>query len=97
MIVELPPGDLGEVVPVVHIAIGGDVAVDEIEIERAVVVEIAKLSAETPAAHLDVHRAREIVVAQSIAARSFARHPEIVPLNQHAFFRDVRNVDRIAA
>src|SRR6185436_4460711 len=65
------------------------------KIERAVVVQIAKLRAKTPAAHLNVHRAREIVVLNPIALRSIARHPEIVSLDQNAVFRNIRNVDRV--
>src|SRR5215216_4641055 len=90
-------GDLREVVPVVLIAIGGNVTVHEIEIERAVVIEITKLSTKTPAADFDVHRAREIVVFESIAAGTFARHPKVVALDQDAFFGNIRNVDRVAA
>src|SRR5689334_8990770 len=90
-------GDLREVVPVVLISIKGDVTIDEIEIERAVVIQIAKLRAETPAADLDVHRAREIIVLDRFAARTVARHPEIVSLDQNSLFRNVRNVDRITS
>src|ERR1051325_2621742 len=88
--------DLREVVPVILIAIERDVAIHEIEIERAVVVQIAKLRAKTPATNLDVHCARHILVLNRVAIWKLARHPEIVSLDQNSFFRDVGNVDRIS-
>src|SRR5215213_1750824 len=88
-------GNLGEVVPVIRAAIGGDVTVDEIKIESSVVVQISKLSAKTPAADFDIHCARKIIVLKRLARGPLAWHPEVVSLDQNAFFGNVRNVDRI--
>ena len=90
-------GHLGKVVPVAPVAVERDVAVDQIEIERAVVVQIAKLRAKTPAAEFDSEIARQILVLDGIARRSLLGHPQIVSLDQDAVFRNVGNVDRISA
>ena len=90
-------GNLGKVVPVAAIAIERDVAVGQIQIQRAVVVQIAELRAETPAAEFDAKIARQIFKLQLVAARSLFRHPQIISLNQHAFFGNVRDVHGVAA
>ena len=55
----MPPAIFGEVVPVARPLAGRDVAVDQIEVEHAVVVQIAELRAQAPAAEIDAQaRAR---------------------------------------
>ena len=79
-------GDFRKVIPVAFVAIERDVAVGEIEIERAIVVEIAELRAETPSADFHAEIARQVVILNSVARRAFFRNPQIVPLDQHTFF-----------
>ena len=62
-------GDLRVVVPVAVVLRRRDVAVGEVEVEEAVVVEIAELRAEAPAAELDAHRARHVLVLRQPRAR----------------------------
>ena len=64
MMVLLPACDFGEVIPVTSIAVERNVAVGQEQIEIAVVVEVAELRAEAPAAELDANIARQIFILE---------------------------------
>ena len=89
--------DLGEVVPVAALAVERNVAVGEVEIEGAVVVEVAELGAEAPAAQLDAEVAGHVLVADGAGRGVFLGHPQVVALDEDAFFGDVGDVDRVLA
>jgi len=55
-------GDFSEVIPVASFSVERDITVFEIEVEIAVVVEVAKLCAKAPAAKFDAEVARQVVV-----------------------------------
>src|SRR5262249_33750730 len=59
----------------------------------AVVVQVAELRPPAPSADLDAEVARQVVELQVLARSSYAWNPQVVALNQHALFRDVRDVD----
>ena len=84
---------LREIVPVAAVAIRRDIAVGQIEIEVPIVVQIAELRAETPAAEFDAHGARQIFILEVLSRRPGFRHPEVVPLQEDAGFGDVRDID----
>lgn len=65
----------GKVVPVAAIAVERNVAIRQIKIERAVVVEITELRAKTPPAEFYAEVARQVFVLNSIAGSSRLRHP----------------------
>src|SRR4029079_11563028 len=58
----MSPSDLRIVIPVALTARRGDVAVHEIQIEKAIVVQIAELRAEAPASEVDAHGARDVLL-----------------------------------
>src|SRR5277367_2595281 len=89
------PGNFGKVVPVAAIVVERNITVGQIQIQRAIVVQIAELRAETPAADFDAKVSRQILKLYLVAAGALFRHPQIIPLNQHALFGNVRNVYRI--
>src|SRR5262245_54375145 len=82
------------VVPVTGVPVRRDIAVDQVDVLIPVVVQIAELRSPAPAADLDAQVARQIVELQGLARSPRARNPEVVALKQHAFLRDVRDVDR---
>ena len=90
-------GDFRKVVPVAAVPVERDVAVGQIEVERAVVIQIAELRAETPAAEFDSEIARQIFVLDGVARRSLLRHPQIISLDQDAVFGNIGNVDGVSA
>ena len=51
----VPSGNLGKVVPIASVAIERNVAVGQVQIERAIIVQVAELRAEAPAAQVDTH------------------------------------------
>src|SRR5438045_2919992 len=89
-------GDFREVVPITPLSVERDVTVGQIEIQRAVVVQIAELSAEAPPAQLDAEVTRDVFVFRDGAHGTVLRQPQIVALNQDAVLRNVRNVNGIA-
>jgi hypothetical protein len=66
----VPARDLRVVVPVVRLLRGADVAVREVEVRVAVVVEVAPLRAEAPAAEVDAHGRRHVLVLRQARRRS---------------------------
>ncbi len=74
--------------------LGRDVAVGQEQVLSAVVVQVAELRPEAPAAQLDAQRVGEVLVLERVARRPLLGHPEVVPLDQHALLGDVRDVDR---
>ena len=92
------PCDLGEVIPVAPLAIERNIAVRDVEIERAVVVQIAKLRSKAPPTESRLlHIARQVFVLGCVTFRSILRHPQIVPLNERTIFRNVGDIDGIFA
>src|SRR5262245_19834687 len=85
------------VVPVAGVPVRRDVAVDQIDVLIAVVVQVAELRAPAPSAELDAELARQVVELQVLARSPRAWDPQIVALYQHALFGDVRNIDRKVA
>src|SRR5580698_3348639 len=83
-------GHFCKVVPVAALAVERDIAVYEIKIEIAVIIQIAKLRTKAPSTELYTKVTRKVVVFER---RASLRNPEIVALNQHAFLRDIRNID----
>ena len=65
-------GDLGIVEPVALVLVGGDVAVGQVEVEQAVVVQIDELGAPAPAAQFDLHRVGQVHVAAGCRRCSLA-------------------------
>src|SRR6476646_5197435 len=74
-----------------------NVAVHLIEVEETIVIQIAELPSKGPSTQFDAHRIGHIVEFQIAAGRGGRRHPEIVALHQHAFFRYVRNENTVPA
>src|SRR6266496_2141951 len=87
-------GNLGEVIPIIAVAIQGNVAIGEIQIQGAVVIQIAELCAEAPTAQFDAQIARQVLIFQAIATCSFFGHPQVVALDEHAVFRNIGNIHR---
>src|SRR6202022_3105654 len=84
----------GKVIPITFGPAEGDIAVGEIEIQVAIVIQIAELRAEAPATQFHAHIPGQIFVLQG---RPLLGHPEIVALDQHSLLGDVRDVDGILA
>ena len=89
--------NFGKVIPVAAVAVERDVAVGQVEVESSVVIQIAELRAETPAAEFDPEVARQVFVLDGVARCALLRHPQIISLDQNAVFRNVRNVNGISA
>src|ERR1700678_347338 len=86
--------DFGKVIPVISLPIQRNIAIRQEKIERAVVVQIAKLCAEAPSSKLHAHVARQVFILDLITRGPLLRHPKIIPLDQNAILGDVRHVDR---
>ena len=87
-------GDHAEVVPVAAALVGGDVAVGQVEVLRAVVVQVAELRAPAPAAEVDAEARRQVLVRRAWPSPlGLRRHPEVVALHEHARLGDVGHVD----
>src|SRR5215510_3100189 len=82
-----------EIVPVAAVTIRRDIAVRQIEVEVPVVVQVAELCTETPAAEFYPHGACEIVILEVLSCCPGLRHPEVVPLQEDAGFGDVCDID----
>src|SRR5450755_4619481 len=89
--------DPGKVVPVTFVVIERNVSVGEIQVQRAIVVQIAELRAKTPATELDAKIPRQILVLEFVAAGAFFGHPQIISLDEHPVFRNVGNINGVAA
>src|SRR5262249_13934685 len=91
-------GDQRVVIPVgLLAAVGGDVAVGQIEVEQAVVVEVAELRPPAPTAALDVENIGLVLVANVRAGGVFLGHPEVVALEPVARLGNVADVNGQAA
>src|SRR5262245_28486875 len=89
--------DFRVVVPVAGVPVRRDIAVDQIDVLIAVVVQIAELRPPAPPADFYAEVARQVVKLQVLARSPRAWNPQIVALYQHALFGDVRNIDRKVA
>src|SRR4030095_1096950 len=84
-------------VPEAAIAVSGDVAVGEYEVESAVVVEVTELRAPAPAAARHSERVGEVLIGRMAAGAVAIGHPEIVVLVEQTRLRDVADVDGASA
>ena len=88
-------GHFGKIVPVAPTAIERDVAVGEEEINVAIVIQIAELSSEAPAAQFDTERVCHVGIVERITGSSILGYPEIVALNQDSGLGDIGDVDGV--
>src|SRR5271154_4299473 len=90
-------GNFGKVIPITLVAIQRNVTVGQIQIQRAIVIQIAELRAKTPTADFHAKIARQIFVLKLVSAGAFFGHPQIISLNEHAFLGNIGNVNGVAA
>src|SRR5262245_10520016 len=82
------------VVPVTGVPVRRDITIDQVDVLIAIVVQIAELRAPAPAADLDAQVASQVVELQIGTRSPQARNPEVIALNEHALFGNVRDVYR---
>src|SRR6185312_4273146 len=75
------------------IVIERDISIGDVEVERTVVIEVTELPTKTPATEFHAHVTREVFILQCVSCSTFLRHPQIVSLDQHTIFRDIRDID----
>src|SRR3984885_81921 len=87
----------GKVVPITPVPVERDITICKIQVQRSVVIEIAKLRAKTPSPKFHAKVPRQVLILDRVASSTFLRDPQIVPLNEDAVLGNVGNVDRVPA
>src|SRR5690606_28507371 len=86
----MPDGNFGEVVPVAGAVACRHVTVGQIQVERAVVVEVAELRTPAPSPQVDAEHRGKVLVLDNAGPCTRLRHPQVVGLHEHTGLRDVR-------